>query len=77
MNHLSRTDNAKTDASFLFLVNPEQNARNPILYSTCVLCYASADSVKYCFLRFTERQEEDIEAIFADARKFYGERVKS
>ena len=77
MNHLSRTDNAKTDASFLFLVNPEQNARNPILYSTCVLCYASADSAKYRYLRLTERQEEDIEAILTDARKFYSERIES
>jgi hypothetical protein len=72
-----KTNNAKTDASFLFLVNPEQNARNLILYRTCVLCHASADSLKYRYLRFRERQEEDIEAVFADARKFYGERMKS
>jgi hypothetical protein len=50
MRYLSRTDNTKTDTSFLILVNLEQNTLFPILYRACVLCYASADSVKYCFL---------------------------
>ena len=77
MRHLSRPDNAKTDASFLILGNPEQMVRNPILYRICALCYASADSVKYRFLHFTERQEENIEAILTDAKKFYGARMES
>lgn len=77
MRHLSRTDNAKTDTSFHILGKPEQKVLNPILYRTCALCYVSADSAKYRFLHFTARQEEDINEILADARKFYRERIES